>query len=500
MGPTTEPDSLKSPFTLSQWLLVAVGTGLSGFLASGGLQAGGRTVSPLWITAGVSMAFFVCYGWRAASAVVSGHLALGWLTAPDRQMWATFGLAAIFAAEGWLASVAGYRNRRMTAGWRCLAVAMLCAVPGALLATAVLTFSGGIAADSSGSAALLIALSHAQGLVAFGGLTLHLLRRDFSLEKLKHERNGALAGIAALAAAGLAFQGFSNGFLAAGSAALLPLPLLVIAAFQLSPAPASLLAALWCVSVTALAYAGMGPFAIDATGMDFAELGVYNIVMVAVIYLVAVESSGLRKAEAITMARGYQEAKLHNLQANLSPHFLFNTLNVIRALVYADPAKADQAITSLASLLRRSLRTSGVSLINLGEELERIEVLLRLARLRYHDRLQTHIHVPDQLLETLVPPMLLFNLVENAITHGIGSLELGGMITISARATRDQVHISIRNSGTLDGNATRGNGTQDALQRLEMLFGGRAKFSLSQMDEKTVSADVDLPLSPTYQL
>jgi LytS/YehU family sensor histidine kinase len=234
--------------------------------------------------------------------------------------------------------------------------------------------------------------------------------------------------------------------------------------------------------------------------MDFAELGVYNIVMVAVIYLVAVESSGLRKAEAITMARGYQEAKLHNLQANLSPHFLFNTLNVIRALVYADPAKADQAITSLASLLRRSLRTSGVSLINLGEELERIEVLLRLARLRYHDRLQTHIHVPDQLLETLVPPMLLFNLVENAITHGIGSLELGGMITISARATRDQVHISIRNSGTLDGNATRGNGTQDALQRLEMLFGGKAKFSLSQMDEKTVSADVDLPLSPTYQL
>jgi LytS/YehU family sensor histidine kinase len=139
-------------------------------------------------------------------------------------------------------------------------------------------------------------------------------------------------------------------------------------------------------------------------------------------------------------------------------------------------------------------------LIGLREELEQIEVLLRLARLRYHDRLQTRIQVPDHLLEVLVPPMLLFNLVENAITHGIGSLELGGMITISAGSSQEQVRISIRNSGTLDGKATRGNGTQDALQRLEMLFGGTAKFSLSQMDEKTVSADVDLPLSPNYQI
>lgn len=232
--------------------------------------------------------------------------------------------------------------------------------------------------------------------------------------------------------------------------------------------------------------------------MNSIELGVYNIVMTAAIYLIADRSSGLRKAEAITMARAYQNAKLHNLQANLGPHFLFNTLNVIRALVYIDPAKADHAITSLAGLLRRSLRTSEVSLIDLGEELERIEVLLRLARLRYHDRLQTHVQVPDHLLEILVPPMLLFNLVENAITHGIGSLELGGTISISAESTCGQVRISIQNSGKLDGKATCGNGIQDAMQRLEMLFGGKARFSLSQMDEKTVSADVDLPLSHSY--
>jgi hypothetical protein len=399
-----------------------------------------------------------------------------------------------------LVSVAVYRNRRMAANWRGPAAAVLCVVAGALLAAAVLTFSGSVAADSLAVTALLVGLSHAQGILAFGGVTLHLLRRDFSLAEFKHGRNGVLVGISALAVAALAFHGFSNEFLAASSATLLPLPLLVSAAFHLSPAPASLLAALWCVSVTVLAHFGKGPFAIEAASQDYAGLGVYGIVMPATIYLIARGSSNLRKAEAITMARGYQKAKLHNLQANVSPHFLFNTLNVIRALVYTDPTKADHAITSLAGLLRRSLRTSEVSLIHLGEELERIEVLLRLARLRYRDRLQTAIHVSDHLLDTRVPPMLLFNLVENGITHGIGSLEHGGLITIAAGSTDEGVRISIRNSGTLDGKATRGNGTQDAMQRLEMLFGGKAKFSLSQMDEKTVSADVDLPLSHPHSI
>lgn len=500
MKPTSERDPLRSPFTFSRWLLVAVGTGLSGVAGFWYFQTGGQTISPLWITAGVAMAFFVRYGWRAAPAVITGHLAHGWLTAPDSPLWTVFGLAMIFTAEAWLVSVAGYRNGRTTAARRYLVAPIVCAVPCALLAAALLTRSGSGPADSLGNAALLIALAHVQGIVAFGGLTLHLLQRDFSLAEIKRERNGVLAGIAALVVTSLVYQEWSGGFLTSHSAMLLPLPLLVMAGFQLSPAPASLLAAVWCVCSTVLAVAGKGPFTIDAAGTDFTELGVYNIVMVAVIHLVAAGSSGLRKAQEAMLALGYQKAKLHSLQANLSPHFLFNTLNVIRALVYADPGKADQAITSLAGLLRRSLRTSEVTLIDLGDELEQIEVLLRLARLRYHDRLRTCIHVPDHLLGVAVPPMLLFNLVENAITHGIGSLELGGEITISAGASQEQVRISIRNSGTLAGNATRGNGTKDALQRLEMLFGGEARFSLSQMDEKTVSADVDLPLSHSYQI
>ena len=99
MEHTTQRDSLKSPFPLARWLLVAVGTALSGLPAGWALHAGGQMISPLWIPAGVSVAFFICDGWRAAPAVVTGHLALGLVIAPDRPIWATLGLAVIFTAE-----------------------------------------------------------------------------------------------------------------------------------------------------------------------------------------------------------------------------------------------------------------------------------------------------------------------------------------------------------------------------------------------------------------
>jgi signal transduction histidine kinase len=204
--------------------------------------------------------------------------------------------------------------------------------------------------------------------------------------------------------------------------------------------------------------------------------------------------SALQRAEEALIALGYQKAKLRSLQAKLTPHFLFNSLNVIHALVHIDPKSADEAITSLASLLRSNLRTYDNTLIALSEELDRIRELLHLAKLRFGDRILTRIRVPAKLMTTPVPPMLLLNLVENAITHGIGNLEDGGMITISARAIEEKIRISVRNTGTLPTHTVRGVGTQDALQRLEMLFGGRARFSLSQMDEKTVAAEVDLPL------
>ncbi|RYD39029.1 MAG: hypothetical protein EOP85_16645, partial [Verrucomicrobiaceae bacterium] len=208
--------------------------------------------------------------------------------------------------------------------------------------------------------------------------------------------------------------------------------------------------------------------------------------------------SSLKKAEEAMVALGYQKARLRDLQSKLSPHFLFNSLNVIRALVHIDPKSADQAIGSLAELLRGNLRAAQTNLIALSTELSQIRALLHLARLRFGNRLETRIRVPNDLGDTRVPPMLLLNLVENAITHGIGNLEDGGIISVIARENGDRVHISVSNTGTLSEKATHGIGTLDAIQRLDLLFAGKASFSLSQSGDMTVTADVHLPFTHLF--
>jgi hypothetical protein len=201
------------------------------------------------------------------------------------------------------------------------------------------------------------------------------------------------------------------------------------------------------------------------------------------------------RAETAQIQLTAKKAKLQNLQAKLNPHFLFNSLNVIRALVHIDQKKADEAIGSLASLMRSRLTASDSELIDLGEELVHIRELLHLARLRFGKRVRSRVRVGRDLLKTPVPPMMLLNLVENAITHGIANLEQGGMIHITGKAVDDQVYLSIRSSGTLAQDCKDGIGTREARQRLELLFGQRASFAISQLDAENVIVEIYLPKS-----
>jgi hypothetical protein len=203
--------------------------------------------------------------------------------------------------------------------------------------------------------------------------------------------------------------------------------------------------------------------------------------------------SALQRAEEALIALGYQKAALRNLQAKLNPHFLFNSLNVIRALVHIDPASADEAITSLAGLLRGTLGTVETALVPLGDELAQIQALLHLASLRFGKRLVSATDIPAALLNAPVPPMMVLNLVENAITHGIGALESGGEIQVSARADDGMLRIAVRNSGTLPATSSQGIGTRDVLQRLEILYSGRASFALSQSGPASVLAEIGIP-------
>lgn len=200
-----------------------------------------------------------------------------------------------------------------------------------------------------------------------------------------------------------------------------------------------------------------------------------------------------RKADLALAELGLQKARVRKMQAKLNPHFLFNSLNVIRALIHIDKEKADRAISSLGDLMRINLRTSDALFARLEDELLPVRTFIELAQLRFGDRIRMRIDVPTDLFDISIPPMLLLNLVENAVTHGIGSLEKGGNIEIVASVGEGQVRISVRNTGTLREGFEAGIGTQDAKQRLELLFGAQAGFTLSQIDASTVSADITIP-------
>lgn len=170
------------------------------------------------------------------------------------------------------------------------------------------------------------------------------------------------------------------------------------------------------------------------------------------------------------------EARLRSLESWIHPHFLFNTLNSISALIVSDPTRAEQIVGRLASLLRSSLDTSNHSLIPLLQELALVESYLDIERVRLGDRLRVRIDVPKSLENTSVPPMSVQSLAENAVKHGINPRPAGGEVLVTARESNGVVSIAVRNSGSgFDLAAVpAGHGLDKLVQRLDTLFGDKA--------------------------
>jgi LytS/YehU family sensor histidine kinase len=189
--------------------------------------------------------------------------------------------------------------------------------------------------------------------------------------------------------------------------------------------------------------------------------------------------------------------ELKTLKAHLNPHFIFNSLNSIRALVDLDPARARRAITELSNLLRGSLQTEQGQLVPLQQEIDIIRDYLALESIRFEDRMKVEWQIAEDTLALPVPPMMLQTLVENAIKHGIGTRSEGGCITIrSYRQNQyENLVLEIVNSGTLNGAAIQpGFGIGSTQSRLELLYGSQARFELSQLSDQTVKAIVSIPL------
>ena len=206
------------------------------------------------------------------------------------------------------------------------------------------------------------------------------------------------------------------------------------------------------------------------------------------------DASVEERARKAMLALQHQRTLMRGLQARLNPHFLFNSLNIIRALLHSDKARAEQAILNLAKLLRMTLKSSELPTIPLSAELSNICALMEIAEARFEERIRYQIRSPDSLGNIPVPAMLVFNLAENAITHGISRLEEGGTVGITATAAGGTLSIHITNTGTLAPDYQRGVGLSDALQRLELLYRGAASLTLKQAEPDLVSCHLSIPL------
>lgn len=193
-----------------------------------------------------------------------------------------------------------------------------------------------------------------------------------------------------------------------------------------------------------------------------------------------------------------REGQLANLRAQLNPHFMFNALNGIRALIDEDPARAKQAITQLSSILRNAMSTVKRRTVPLGEELDIVKAYLDLERMRFEERLRTRFDVDPSLEREPVPPMLLQTLVENAVRHGIAKLTQGGEVVVSVQRGLNGLVMSVRNTGTYVPGQVNGTGIGLAgtRSRLDMLYGPAAGFHIEDQNG-TVLTEVEIPLGPS---
>ena len=188
-------------------------------------------------------------------------------------------------------------------------------------------------------------------------------------------------------------------------------------------------------------------------------------------------------------------AQLAALRMQLHPHFLFNALNGVSALIHGDPDAADEMLERLGALLRLSLERGDEQEIPLRDELGFIAQYLELERLQYADRLRVAIDVPDELLDARVPAFILQPLVENALRHGIAPKAEGGTVRIRAEARRAMLEITVLDDGYgPQATPRKGIGLANVRDRLRARFGDDAALALEARPEGGATARLTLPL------
>ncbi|MBL8298865.1 MAG: histidine kinase [Rhodanobacteraceae bacterium] len=200
-----------------------------------------------------------------------------------------------------------------------------------------------------------------------------------------------------------------------------------------------------------------------------------------------------RALRAAQLERSLADARLHMLELQLRPHFLFNTLNAVAGLVRSrNNAQAVTMIAGLADLLRYSLEQAERQRVALAQETVMLERYLEIELARFPDRLSFHIAIDAEAARGLVPGLILQPLVENAVRHGIANLAAPGTVRLQAQRSGERLQLCIYNSGVLSADPVEGIGLRNTRERLRSLYGDAAHFSLTAVDGG-VLATIELP-------
>jgi hypothetical protein len=233
----------------------------------------------------------------------------------------------------------------------------------------------------------------------------------------------------------------------------------------------------------------------------FAYLIAAKIIVRKVAQADAKVRSAQESAEHEAMERQLVQARLQVLQAQVEPHFLFNTLSAIDFLIETDPKRASQMQKALVTYLRGALPQMRQESSTLGRELRLIKSFLDLIKMRMEDRLDVEFNVPQGAESAEFPPMMLQSVVENAIKHGIEPKPEGGKVAVAARIQNGQLWVEVKDSGIgiqdterLEG-ATSGTGIglQNIRERLAMLYPGKSRLILSSDDTEGTTVKIVVP-------
>jgi two-component system, LytTR family, sensor kinase len=207
----------------------------------------------------------------------------------------------------------------------------------------------------------------------------------------------------------------------------------------------------------------------------------------------AVKRSNKSEVDRLETETALREAELRALKAQINPHFLFNSLNTIRALVNEHPERAQEAVLHLSLMLRASLQ-SELTLRSLRDEIETTKHYLELEKMRFEERLGIVIDLTPDAMDVFIPPMIVQTLVENAIKHGIGMIVGGGILRIEGRVENGRLVVDVSNPGSLKPKVDGiGLGLTNARMRLQRMIGEDTHLDIGE-NAGIVTARLDLPI------